>query len=312
MLERYRSQTKRANLNQYPRFLKGVTVKKITSRITGTSLLKERFRVHETDKFIDVASVFEVLKGNLVAYRIRRFLPPDACAQIVNNFWKSPERVARFGRGEDGVEGYFIGASHIEKTTREYLQEVRASENAVKSLYTGTINPVSAFIEALVSAKIPNLNVRSAKLNELSAGDSKAVYWNNLGEFFLEPHDDFAQLKAPNQKDFEIQQTTRIMAVNFYAEVPMNSGHLKFWNIEPDDEARANLGLTYSGFPYPAELLDEFQSIIIPVETGDLCVVNGHLVHAVLRGNSMVLSKNRLLITCFMGLVDNNELIRWT
>jgi hypothetical protein len=102
------------------------------------------------------------------------------------------------------------------------------------------------------------------------------------------------------------------MAVNFYAEVPMNSGHLKLWNIEPDDDARANLGLTYSGFPYPAELLDEFQSIIIPIETGDLCVVNGHLVHAVVRGNSTVLSKNRLLITFFMGLINNNELIWWT
>ena len=174
-------------------------MRKITSRITGTSLLEERFRVHETDEFIDAASVFEVLKGNLAAYKIRRFLPPDLCAQIVKNFWESSERVARFGRGEDGVEGYFIGASHIEKTTREYLEEVRASEKAVKSLYAGTINPASAFRETLASGSEENINIRAAKFNELSAGDSKAVYWNNLGEFLLDPHDDFAQLKTPQQ-----------------------------------------------------------------------------------------------------------------
>lgn len=285
---------------------------KSTKRITGTSLLEERFQVHETDKSVDVASVFEVLKGNLAAYRIRKFLPPDACQRIVKNFWASSERVPRLGVGEDGVEGYFIGASHIEKTTRDYLEEVRAFENAVKSLYTGTINPASVFREALTLGSGKDINVRPAKLNALSAGDSKAVFWNNLGEFLLEPHDDFAQLKAPNQKDFEIQQATRVMAINFYAEVPMNSGQIKLWNIEPDDRTRASLDLTYSGFPYPAELLSEFQSTIIPVETGDLCVVNGHLVHAVLRGDSTTLSKNRLLITFFMTFNNSNELIWWT
>lgn len=285
---------------------------KSTKQITGTSLSKERFQVHETYKSVDVASVFEVLKGNLAAYRIRRFLPPDACCQIVKNFWASSKRVPRFGSGEDGVEGYFIGASHIEKTTCKYLEEVRASENAVKSLYAETINPASLFREALASGSGENINVRPAKLNNLSAGDSKAVFWNNLGEFLLDPHDDFAQLKAPIQKDFEIQQATRVMAVNFYAEVPVNSGQLKLWNIEPDDEARASLDLAYSGFPYPAELLGEFESTIIPVETGDLCVINGHLVHAVLRGNSTTLSKNRLLVTFFMAFNDNKELIWWT
>ena len=62
---------------------------------------------------------------------------------------------------------------------------------------------------------------------------------------------------------------------------------------------------------YPAELLEEHSSLTLAVETGDLCVINGNLVHAVLRGNATS-PKSRLLLTCFMGLNQNNELIWWT
>jgi ectoine hydroxylase-related dioxygenase (phytanoyl-CoA dioxygenase family) len=62
---------------------------------------------------------------------------------------------------------------------------------------------------------------------------------------------------------------------------------------------------------YPAELLTEYPSMIIPVETGDLCVFNGNLVHAVLRGNT-TWPKKRLLITFFMAFNHDHELIWWT
>ena len=101
------------------------------------------------------------------------------------------------------------------------------------------------------------------------------------------------------------------MAVNIYAAVPERSGQLQVWNVEPDDETRADLGLTNVGFPYPAELLAEYPSLTIAVETGDLCIANGNLVHAVLRGNAAT-PRNRLLLTCFMGRNLNNDLIWWT
>lgn len=285
----------------------------MAKRITGASLPASQFRVHETYQSVDVASVFEVLRGNLAAYRIRDFVPSSACRQIVENFWASPARVPRAtGYGEDGVEGWFIGASHIEKTTLEYLESARDFEEAVQGLYAGTLNPVAAFREALATGSGRTVNVRPARFNGLSAGDSKAVYWNNTGHFLLEPHEDYAQTKDPAQKGFEIQQAKRVMALNLYAEVPPNSGQLQLWNVEPDDDTRASLGLTYSGFPYPAELLRDFPSLIIPVETGDLCVINGNLLHAVLRGDTTASPKKRLLMTCFMTLTDNHELIWWT
>ena len=278
----------------------------VAPQITGTSLTDDAFRVHETDGPVDVSTVFEVLNGNLAAYLVRGFVPLDVCRQIQENFWTSNGRVPRYGDGEDGVEAYLIGASHYGKPTLMYLNEVLACKDAVESLYINTINPVATFRDMLAS----RIRVRAASFDGLPAGDCKAVLWNNFGTFLLEPHDDLAQVKDPIQADFEIQQAMRVMAVNIYAAVPERSGQLKVWNVEPDDETRATLGLSDVGFPYPADLLEEFPSTIISVETGDLCVINGNLVHAVLRGNAT--PKNRLLLTCFMARNLNNELIWWT
>jgi hypothetical protein len=279
--------------------------------ITGTSLPEEVFRVQETIGPVDISTVLEVLNGNLAAYHVRGFVPLDTCRRIVANFWVSSARVPRYGEGQDGVEAYLVGASHYGKPTMTYLEDVLACKNAVDSLYAGTINPVAAFRNMIAGGVNGNMSVRAASLNGLPAGDLKAVYWNNMGTFLLEPHDDLAQVKDPIQSDFEIQQVNRVMAVNIYVAVPESSGQLRIWNVEPDDETRADLGLSGVGFPYPADLLDEYPSLTLAVETGDLCVINGNLVHAVVRGKTTS-PKSRLLLTCFMGLNFTNELIWWT
>ncbi len=283
----------------------------IAKRITGTSFPENIFRLHETEKFLDVSKVFEILSGKLAAYRIRGFVDRDVCAQIAENFWASAKKVPRVGVGDDGVEGYFIGASHYGKPTQQYLEEARGFENAVQSVYTGTANPGLLFKQALASGNGHPIEVRPARSNGLSAGDSKAIYWTGSGTFLLEPHEDLAQLRGPEQNDFEIQEITRVLAVNIYAEVSANTGQVQIWNVEPDDEARAELGLTHVGFPYPPELLTDFSNFIVPVETGDLCLFNGNLVHGVLRGE-MTASKRRLLITFFMGQKNDREIIWWT
>lgn len=283
---------------------------KILPHVRGTSLPPASFHVRESNGRVDAATVFEVLKGNLAAYHVRKFVPLDVCKRVVANFWASSEIVPRYGEGEDGVEAYLIGASHYGKPTLTYLNEVLSCKAAVESLYAGTINPVAEFRQILASEG-ESTTVRAASMNGLPAGDSKAVCWNNFGTFLLEPHDDLAQVKDPIQADFEIQQTNRVMAVNIYAAVPEGSGQLQIWNVEPDDETRADLGLSNVGFPYPAESLSDFPSFTVAVETGDLCVANGNLVHAVLRGNTAS-SRSRLLLTCFMGLNLDNELIWWT
>lgn len=282
-----------------------------TQQITGTSLPDTAFRLHETDRVVDTEVIFDVLHGELAAYRVRGFVPLDVCDRIVQNFWASKQRVPRYGEGQDGVEAYLVGASHYGKPTLQYLEEVRECREAVESLYEGAVNPISAFRGEIALDRRYLTGLRPAAVDGLEAADSKAVYWNDLGGFLLKPHDDLAQVKDPIQWDFEIQEAVRVVALNVYAQVPPNAGQVKIWNIEPNNETREGLGLTNVGFPYPAEPLDDYADLIIPVETGDLCLVNGNLVHAVLRGDPGS-SRNRLLLTSFMTVNLANELIWWT
>lgn len=52
---------------------------------------------------------------------------------------------------------------------------------------------------------------------------------------------------------------------------------------------------------FPPEVLADFHNFIVPVETGDLCLFTGNLVHGVLRGEMAAASKKRLLITFSWG-----------
>ncbi|MFF9572309.1 hypothetical protein [Streptomyces sp. NPDC014685] len=276
--------------------------------ITGEVLPADRFQLHESEGALDIERVLDVLNGRLAAYRVRHFVPAAQCATLTRNFWDSPHRTPRHGEGAEGIEAHILGASHIEVSTRDYLDAAADAREAVAALYDGAWDPIARLREALAE-RIGV--VRPAGHDGREAGSSKAVCWNNDSrEFLLLPHDDLAQLSDPLQAGFEIQRVRRVMAVNVYPHVPGGRGQLRLWNIAPDDRIRARLGLSHSGYPYPPELLTGHASLTVPVATGDLCVINGNLVHAVLGGGSAA-ERGRLLLTCFTGLVDD-EVLCWT
>jgi hypothetical protein len=279
--------------------------------MTGFSLPHSGFCVREASGEIDAAQVLQVLTGELAGYRVRDFLPKKHCRRIVENFWASGHRTPRYGEGDEGVEGYLIGASHIGKTTDQYLCEAKQAETALRGLYGGAVDPIVAFRAALADQGAVRC-IRAAVHDGHAAGGSKAVCWNNTGPFLLLPHEDVAQLSDPLQAGFEIQRLSRVMAVNVYPQVTEGAGQIQLWNIEPDHQTRARLGLDHTGYPYPQQLLEDFESLTTVVQTGDLCLINGNLIHAVRGGGPSTGMRKRLLITCFMGMTKEDELMWWT
>jgi len=86
---------------------------------------------------------------------------------------------------------------------------------------------------------------------------------------------------------------------------------LHYWNIQPDNDTKARLGVSESGYPYPPEELDGIEKIIVPVEAGDLYFFNGKNVHAV--SSPCEVESHRITLSCLMGFKsDNKTLLYWT
>lgn len=284
-----------------------------TPVVRGRRLPAGQFRVHETYGSVDAEAVLGVLRGELAAHRVRDYLSPQDSQRIRDNFAVAQQVRPRHGEGEDGVEAFILGASHIDRTTDDYLADAAGSADAIAELYRGTADPF-ARIRTAVGGLAGIRAVRAAEHSGRRAGSSKAVKWNNTGEYLLLPHEDLAQLSDPLQKGFEVQGIRRVMAVNIYPAVPAGTGQLRVWNIEPDPVSRDRLGLAHSGYPYPLPALREHESLTVPVADGDLLLLNGNLVHAVLGGVPRAEHKrqHRLLLTCFTGVSDAGEFLWWT
>lgn len=282
-----------------------------TSTVTGTCLTESGFTVSESSGEVDLDRAFDVLSGRLAAHIVHDYVDAAGCARIEANFWSSTRRQARHGAGADGVEGYVLGASHIEKPLARYLDEVEANRSAVAELYVGAVDPLSRLRSRLATHRGVG-RARPAAHDGRAAADSKAVCWNGIGEHLLEPHEDLAQLGDPRQAEFEISGCEQVTAANFYPSIVAGSGQIKLWNVIPDPASKARLGLEHSGFPYPPDALAGHPSLVLELRRGDLCLMNGNLVHAVLRGMAETPSSARLLVTCFMSLGAGGELLWWT
>jgi hypothetical protein len=94
-------------------------------------------------------------------------------------------------------------------------------------------------------------------------------------------HDDLRGIARVGRSGFEVGTVRQIVAVNGYPEIPGGVSILRVWNYAPQRIAQL-LG-TGDARPedYAADVLDRFENIDVLIETGDLLLLNGNLVHSV-------------------------------
>ncbi|MEV2241728.1 hypothetical protein [Micromonospora sp. NPDC049891] len=275
----------------------------------GRQLRDEDFVAVEAQT-LESEQLLRVLEGRLAVLLVRHALSPSEASIITDRFWSSPGRQPR----PDGVAGFYVGAYQYGKSFERYRAEIAASNEYVKMLFAGVQDPVALVIGQMRAAVGQDAEVRKARWRDLDAAYARALAWTAEGHYLLAPHDDLGQLSQPEQKDFEIQKARRntVVAVNIYPKVPKPGGDLRFWNLIPDDSSRLALGIEHTGYPYPPEALEQLPYLDVSVETGDIAIANGGLIHAV-GGYGMDADRagERLIINFFLGHVTPRTVVHW-
>jgi hypothetical protein len=276
-------------------------------RVTGKQWPGEYFRILEREAF-DGREVVRVMRGEVAGVIFRGAIEPEACERVKQNFWNSPMLRQR----GDAVPAYYLGTYHYQKELDLYLNEAAATRAALEEVFAGTRNFYREIMGGVGAAlRAEGAALRVAEHQGRPAGEFVMRSWSAAGSFALAAHDDGAQLTARKQAGFEIQQVVvnPLAAVNLCLENG-EGGELVYWNLEPDPATRKALGVEETGHPYPAELLEGFARIDLPVRTGDAYFFNGKLVHAV-RAQSRP-GEFRSTISLLMGFKDPRTAIYWT
>ena len=278
-------------------------------KITGKKMLSETFRIIETSKF-DVSHLIDVFEEKIAGCVFRGGIDSDVCSKIANNFWNS----AYLRHRNDGVPGSFLGAYHYKKKLADYLDEAEYFNPILPRIFSKTENIFQRVLDELQLALKENKKIlRPAQHGIQEACHFFVRSWSGgEGEdYALAPHDDDAQCTDKKQQGFEIQSTINfpIVAANFCIE-NFGGGNLHYWNIQPDNQSKVMLGVEETGYPYPIELLQEFDMIDLKINASDIYFFNGKNIHAV--SSPKTQKSYRTTISCLMGSNKNKDIIYWT
>ena len=279
--------------------------------LTGSSYSPTDFTFFESDT-ISFEKIYDVLTGKLPGCLFRGVIGQKACEKIYQNFLTN-----RYTRSRtDGVPGVYLGTYHYKKILDNYLDEAKIYNKILPQIFEGTDNIFSALMKG-VSNEL-NKHGQLAKVashNHYSACPYFLRKWQGSSQknFALSPHDDQSQCTFNQQKGFEIQDTDKSQAVTALNLCLHNHGsaELHYWNIQPDQSTKEQLGIEETGYPYPEERLQGIEKIIMPIYAGDLYFFNGKNVHAVSSPHGD--SSHRTTLSCLMAFKnDNKTLLYWT
>lgn len=265
----------------------------------------------ESEKFIlldknsvDPLAIQSVLDGQVVACIFRKAISLFTCESICREFLQHPLTARR-----SDAEAFYLGAYHFDKTSATYAQQSRATRDAI-SHFSDLFPELNASAGDAFRATLRENGVNA----RLATCDGEAVNpfilrrWAYEGSYTLDPHEDEAQCSDPRQLGFEAQAAVGRPIVAANACLCNGSGgELVIWNYRPAAEDRKRLGTENSGYPYPSELLQEKERLVVRVQAGDLYFFDGRYVHAV-----GAISAPRTTAAFFLGTLPDGTVLQWT
>lgn len=276
-----------------------------TARITGSSLIDHAFQMESVES-LSGEHFQQIATGQRIGLIYRDFLSTKECEEIRDNFTRNTGRRER----ADGVPGQTLGMDLYKAIPLDYLQGTLEQRRAVSELFLNTVNVPLKLREMLQRLMPYGSVVRPASALGIEFNYVRAVRWTDNGTHALRFHDDQAQLTDPRQIDLETARVQWPVAFNVYPSVSEIGGGLEVYNIAPDDASRAALGLSYSGYPYPQELLEgRFAKLTVMPRAGDLVILSGRFVHGV---QGIGGASPRILLNHFGGYIDPTTFVTWS
>jgi hypothetical protein len=276
---------------------------------------RHALRVAELDAPAKLGALADCLcsgdQPDCALYILRGAISEAACIRFAQNFRQT---IAHHGSSRL-ADGYVtveqVGATQFGKRTTEYLGQAAQKEGLVAGLFAGlsTADREAILQTEWLTRALADRGIAFAPATHegRSAGLCVARSWQSTGAFALEPHEDAAQLAEAVHDGFEIAHTSRVFA-SVACVANGEGGDLVLWNLMPDAEMRAELGLTASGYPYPTEILAGIQSVRVPLRQGDIAFIDAESIHAV----DAVSAGTRITVGRFIGRVAPDRVVWWT
>ena len=194
-----------------------------------------------------------------------------------------------------------LGAFHYDQSLDRYLAAVRSAAEELDHMggRDSPIERVASEVESALSCL--GYGFRVARHGDQPAGKYRISSWRSDGSFALNPHEDFAQTKTPEQEGFEVQRVESVFSVNAYVSAPEGAGDLLVWRPE-DTEPLIGLG--------HVRPLPDVPHTTCETRTGDVVILNGKYPHAV-KQPQVGTQQDRVVANFFFAPIDDRECIRW-
>lgn len=275
--------------------------------ITGWEGSASYFRFVEGVE-ISPEPVVDVLHGRTLGVIFRDVVAEPTREEIIARYLASQ---AKRTRGGD-APGTYLGAYHHGKSHNHYLDLADEVRLDLEKILDVPAEPLGRLRHVLgTHLATDGIELRPARHDGREACPGIFRSWYATHEFSLEPHEDRGQCEDPRQAGFEIQRVTsrHIIGLNVCLDNGAGGG-LVVWNIRPDETTRKYLGVEYTGSPYTAEQMRDFDEIRLAVRPGDIYLFNAAHVHAVEPEHGT--ASRRVTLSAMMGFIDAKTVVSWT